>query len=196
MPRRSAHSNCYIIAGPNGAGKTTFATEYLPHYAKCVNFINPDLMARAYSPFDPDAGMLRAGRTVLERIAEFTEAGTDFAFETTLAGRSYVPLLRGVKKAGFRLHMFYLWIRSPELALLRIRYRVASGGHSVPERDVRRRFSRTLANLFELYRPLLDTLHFFDNSSDTPRLLFNDEAGQTAVNDAALYEQLRRQFTP
>ena len=84
MPRRSAHSNCYIIAGPNGAGKTTFATEYLPHYAKCVNFINPDLLARAYSPFDPDAGMLRAGRTVLERIAEFTEAGTDFAFETTL----------------------------------------------------------------------------------------------------------------
>ncbi len=196
MPRRSAHSNCYIIAGPNGAGKTTFATEYLPHYAKCVNFINPDLLARAYSPFDPDAGMLRAGRTVLERIAEFTEARTDFAFETTLAGRSYVPLLRGVKKSGFRLHMFYLWIPSPELALLRIRYRVASGGHSVPERDVRRRFGRTLGNLFKLYRPLLDTLHFFDNSSDTPRLLFKDETGQTAINDAAHYEQLRRQFAP
>ncbi len=194
MPRRSAHSNCYIIAGPNGAGKTTFATEYVPHYAKCVNFINPDLLARAYSPFDPDAGMLRAGRTVLERIAEFTGAGTDFAFETTLAGRSYVPLLRGVKRAGFRLHMFYLWIPSPELGLLRIRYRVVSGGHDVPERDVRRRFGRTLGNLFKLYRPLLDTLHFFDNSSDTPRLLFKDEAGQTAINDAALYEQLRRQF--
>ncbi len=132
----------------------------------------------------------------MERIAEFTGAGTDFAFETTLAGRSYVPLLRGVKRAGFRLHMFYLWIPSPELALLRIRYRVASGGHNVPERDVRRRFGRTLGNLFKLYRPLLDTLHFFDNSSDTPRLLFKDEAGQTGVNDAALYEQLRRQFAP
>jgi predicted ABC-type ATPase len=194
MARKPAHPNCYIIAGPNGAGKTTFATEYLPHYAKCVNFISPDLLAQAYSPFDPDAGMLRAGRTVLERIAEFTEAQTDFAFETTLSGRSYVPLLRGVKKAGFRLHMFYLWIPSPELALLRIRYRVAGGGHNVPERDVRRRFIRTFDNLFRLYRPLLDTLHFFDNSSDTPRLLFKDEAGQTTVSDAALYEQLRGQF--
>src|SRR5437773_7211012 len=94
MPRRTAHPNGYIIAGPNGAGKTTFATEFLPHYAKCRNFINPDLLARAYSPFDPDAGMLRAGRTVLERIVEFTKARTDFAFETTLSGRAYVPLLR------------------------------------------------------------------------------------------------------
>jgi len=70
-----AHPNCCIIAGPNGAGKTTFASEFLPLYANCRNFINPDLLARAYSPFDPDAGMLRAGRAVLERIAESTNQG-------------------------------------------------------------------------------------------------------------------------
>ena len=194
MPRKTAQPNCYIIAGPNGAGKTTFATRFLPLYANCRNFINPDLLARAYSPFDPDAGMRRAGRAVLERIAEFTEARVDFAFETTLSGRAHVPLLRRVKNAGFRLHMFYLWIPSPELALLRIRDRVESGGHNVPERDVRRRFGRTLRNLFTLYRPLLDTLHFLDNSSDTPRLVFKDEADQTTINDAALYERLRQEF--
>jgi predicted ABC-type ATPase len=196
MPRKVANPNCYIIAGPNGAGKTTFATEFLPRFANCRNFINADLIARGLSPFDPDAGILRAGRTVLERIAEFTEAGSDFAFETTLPGRSYVPLLRGVKKAGFRLHMFYLWIPSPDLALLRIRDRVESGGHDVPARIVRRRFGRTLGNLFTLYRPLLDTLHFFDNSSAAPRLVFKDESGQTTIGDAALYAELRRQFEP
>lgn len=194
MPRKAA--NCYIIAGPNGAGKTTFATKFLPTYADCRNFINPDLLARAYSPFDPDAGMLRAGRAVLERIAEFTEARTDFAFETTLSGRAYGPHLRRVKKAGFRLHLFYLWIPSPDLALLRIRDRVESGGHNVPERDVRRRFGRTLRNLFTLYRPLLDTLHFFDNSSETPRLIFKDQAGTTTISDTALYERLQQQFAP
>jgi len=196
MRRRAPNPNCYIIAGANGAGKTTFATEFLPLYARCRNFINADLLARAYSPFDLDAGMLRAGRTVLERIAEFTNARADFAFETTLSGRAYVPLLRRMKQSGFRVHMFYLWIPSPELALLRIRDRVESGGHNVPERDVRRRFGRTLGNLFTLYRPLLDTLHFFDNSSDTPRLIFKDEAGQATVSDAMLYEELRRQFAP
>lgn len=195
MPREPANPNCYIIAGPNGAGKTTFATEFLPRFANCRNFINADLIARGLSPFDPDAGMLRAGRTVLERIAEFTEARTGFAFETTLSGRSYVPLLRGVKKAGFRLHMFYLWIPSPDLALLRIRDRVESGGHNVPERDVRRRFGRTLGNLFTLYRPLLDTLRFFDNSSDEPRLIFRDVAGKTDVLDLILYEKLFQQST-
>lgn len=187
--------NCYIIGGSNGAGKTTFATEFLPRYAGCRNFVNPDLLARAYSPFDPDAGMLRAGRAVHERIAELLHSGVDFAIETTLAGRAYVPLLRRVKSAGFRLHLFFLWIPNPELALLRIRYRVEGGGHDVPESDVRRRFSRTLANLFRLYRPLVDTLHFFDNSSDEPRLVFRDEGGTTVVDDPAFYEQLRREFT-
>jgi predicted ABC-type ATPase len=192
--RKPAH--CYIIAGPNGAGKTTFATEFLPHYANCRNFINPDLLARAFSPFDPDAGMFRAGRAVLERIAEHTNARTDFAFETTLSGRTYAPLLRHVKTAGFRLHLFYLWMPTPELALLRIRYRVQSGGHNVAEQDVRRRFSRTLANLFRLYRPLVDTLQCFDNSSERPRLIFQEEAGHLTVADAGLYGQLRRQFAP
>jgi len=191
--RRSV-PNCHIIAGPNGAGKTTFATRFLPIYANCRNFINPDLLARAYSPFDPDAGMRRAGRAVLARIAEFIAARVDFAFETTLSGRTYVPLLGKAKAAGFQLHMYYLWVPSPELALLRIRHRVESGGHNVPEVDVRRRFGRTLRNLFRLYRPLLSTLHFFDNASEPPQLVFKDEAGRTTICDAALFERLRGGF--
>src|SRR5512140_1098883 len=108
MPRKPP--NCYIIAGPNGAGKTTFATKFLPRYAECCNFINADLIARGLSPFDPDAGLLRAGRIVLERIAEFTQARKDFGFETTMSGRGYVPLLRRMKSSGFRVDLFYLWI--------------------------------------------------------------------------------------
>lgn len=69
-------------------------------------------------------------------------------------------------------------------------------GHDVPERVVRRRFGRTLGNLFKLYRPLLDTLHFFDNSSDRPRLVFKDEAGRTTIGNATLYQQLRQEFGP
>jgi predicted ABC-type ATPase len=87
-------------------------------------------------------------------------------------------------------------IPSPELALLRIRDRVESGGHNVPERDVRRRFRRTLGNLFALYRPVFDTLHFFDNYSDMPRLIFKDESGHTTISDAVLYAELRRRFEP
>jgi len=191
MPR-AIQPNCYIIAGSNGAGKTTFATRFLPNYAACVNFINPDLIARGLSPFDPDAALAKAGRLVLERIGEMGERKADFAFETTLSGRSYARVIRDLRTNGCRIHMFYLWIPGPELALLRIRERVQQGGHNVPDRDVRRRYGRTLDNLMNLYRPLLDTLRVFDNSTSEPRLIFEDEDGQTTVYDANLYQQMMR----
>jgi predicted ABC-type ATPase len=94
MPRQSA--NCYIVAGPNGAGKTTFATEFLPHYANCRNFVNPDLLARAFSPFDPDAGMLHAGRTVLEGIEESPRLiFKEEAGKTTIEDAALYEYLRG-----------------------------------------------------------------------------------------------------
>jgi predicted ABC-type ATPase len=192
MPRSRPQPNCYIIAGSNGAGKTTFATRFLPKYAECANFINPDLIARGLSPFDPDAALARAGRLVLEGIQEASKSRADFAFETTLAGRSYVRVIRDLRARGYRIHMFYLWIPGPQLALLRIRERVRKGGHNVPASDVRRRFGRTLGNLFHLYRSLLDTLRVFDNSTREPRLIFEDEDGQTTVYDATLYQQMTR----
>jgi predicted ABC-type ATPase len=88
--------------------------------------------------------------------------------------------------------MFYLWIPGPELALLRVRERVRQGGHNVPAAAVRRRFGRTLHNLFHLYRPLLDTLRVFDNSTRQPGLIFEDADGQAIVYDANLYQQLTR----
>lgn len=92
--------------------------------------------------------------------------------------------------------MFYLWIPGPELALARIRDRVAKGGHNVPARDVRRRFRRTLTNLFTLYRPLLDTLRVFDNSTDVPRLVFEDENGCSIEYDTQCYQQMLRSVKP
>src|ERR1017187_8939027 len=136
MARGPQKPNCYIVAGSNGAGKTTFATEFLPRYANCPNFINADLIARGLSPFDPNAALARAGRLVLESIKKASASRADFAFETTLSGRSYVRVIRDLRKRGYRIHMFYLWIPGPELALLRVRERVRQGGHNVPPADV------------------------------------------------------------
>jgi len=196
MARNTPKPNCYIVAGSNGAGKTTFATEFLPHYAECTNFINPDLIARGLSPFDPNAAMLRAGRVVLERIRESMRNKADFAFETTLSGRVYASLIKELRRTGYRVDMFYIWVPSADLALVRIRDRVTKGGHDVPARDVRRRFTRTLTNLFTLYRPLLDALYFFDNSRAEFHSIFKDEAGRTTVFDAQAYEELLSKVRP
>src|ERR1700739_2418244 len=87
----------YIIAGPNGAGKTTFATEYLPDFVRCREFVNADLIAAGLSPFAPETQAMRAGRLLLTRIKELSAAGLDFGFETTLAGKSYVKVLSDLK---------------------------------------------------------------------------------------------------
>jgi predicted ABC-type ATPase len=190
---RSTDKHLYVIAGSNGAGKTTFAREFLPDYAHCLRFVNPDLIAAGLSPFDPSAAATEAGKVVLSEVQRAIRAGDSFAFESTLSGRTYLHILRQARDAGFSLHLFYLWIPGVDLAMARIRDRVEAGGHNVPEPDVRRRYLRSLRNLFSLYGPQADSVHFFDNSGAVPRLVFRIEAGRTTVLDADLYAAINQQ---
>ena len=185
---------CNVIAGANGTGKTTFATEFLPHYAHCTNFVNPDMIAHGLSPFNPDAAIIRAGRLVLEQIAAFEQARADFAFETTLSGVTYLAVLQRLRSSGYQINMYYLWVPEVDLALSRIRDRVRHGGHNVPEPDVRRRFDKTMHNLLVLYRPLLDTLHFFDNSGEKPVLIFREIRSTITVFDETIHQRVLRNY--
>lgn len=83
-----------VIAGPNGAGKTTFAREFLPNEAGCPVFVNADLIAAGLAPFAPETAAVHAGRLMLQELARHFAARGSFAFETTLAGRGYVPHIR------------------------------------------------------------------------------------------------------
>ena len=144
--KSNRHPKVYIIAGPNGAGKTTFATKFLPKYVECMEFVNADLIASALPPFAPDRVAYRSGRLMLEQIRSFALHGLDFGFETTLAGKGYVRLLRNLKGRGYSIHLFYLWARSIDIALGRIAGRVKMAGHNVSEDVVRRRYDRGLSN--------------------------------------------------
>jgi predicted ABC-type ATPase len=163
--------NVYIVAGPNGAGKSTFARLFLPDYADCKEFVNADLIAAGLSPFKPESLAIQAGKLMLERIETLSRSGVDFGFETTLAGRNYMPLFQKLRDQNYRLHLFFLWLSSPDLALGRIRERVLAGGHLVSEEVVLRRYSRGLWNLFHRYDPVFDTCLIFDNSGAHPRLV-------------------------
>src|SRR6476660_5617785 len=123
----------YVIAGPNGAGKTTFATEFLPDFVNCREFLNADLIAAGLSPFAPETQNMRAGRLLLERIRELSKARADFGFETTLAGRMHVKLLTDLQRWGYRIVLFFLWLPNADVAVRRVAKRVSEGGHAVPE---------------------------------------------------------------
>jgi predicted ABC-type ATPase len=180
----------YIIAGPNGAGKTTFAREFLPSYADCRNFINADLIAQGVSPFSPEAVAFRAGRLMLEEIDLYAKRGESFGFETTLSGRSYLSLIRNLKKRGYELHIFFLWVPTVDLALTRVRARVSEGGHDVPEVVVRRRFDRSIRNFLLHYRPLGDSWTLFDNAGATPAVIAFEKQGSLRIMNREGYDTL------
>ena len=182
----------YIIAGPNGSGKTTFAKLFLPDYVNCPNFVNADLIALGLAPFKPRAAAIKAGKLVLQQIHEYSERGVDFAFETTLSGKSYKSLLIELKSKGYALHLFFLWLPGVELAMARIKERVQEGGHNVPAEDVRRRFSRGINNFFTLYEPLLDSWMLFDNSKAKPTLIAKRKNGHREIINEELFQVIQR----
>lgn len=183
-------SHAYIIAGPNGAGKTTFAAKFLPSYRRCREFLNADLLAAGISPFDPDAAAVAAGRVLLARMKELIRQRKDFGFETTLAGKTYPRLLQKMKQQGYRLHLFYLWLPTVELAVARVAGRVKQGGHDIPEDVIRRRFNTGAANLLKSYLPLMDSWFFFDNSVLQPREVARYDDGSIKVFDIGLYNHI------
>ena len=161
---------CIIIAGPNGAGKTTFAMEFLLRETGVIHFVNADLIAGGLSPLRPELAARQAGRLVLMELTRLAKTREDFAFESTLSGRTYLRLLTGWKADGYWIEIVFLSLPSVQLALHRIATRVRQGGHDVPRADVLRRFDRSWHNFHALYRPLADTWSVYDNSGDSPRL--------------------------
>jgi predicted ABC-type ATPase len=182
--------NVYIIAGPNGCGKTTFAKKFLPDYVKCPNFVNADLIASGLSPFSPRAAAIKAGRLVLEQIRNLADKNLDFAFETTLSGKSYLAFLRDLQKKKYSINIFFLWLPNAELAINRIKDRVACGGHDVPVVDVRRRFHRGINNFFKYYKPLANTWLLFDNADAMPKLIAHEKNGKTEIIDKVLFDRI------
>jgi predicted ABC-type ATPase len=156
--------NVVVVAGPNGSGKSTAAPALLRDYLGITEFVNADVIAQGLSGFGAENAAMQAGRVMLERLRELARHNADFAFETTLASRTFAPRLGELRDAGYRTHLLFLWLPSPEMAIARVASRVQQGGHSVPNEIVIRRYHAGLRNLFQLYMPIVDAWMMFDNS--------------------------------
>ncbi|MHB8668461.1 MAG: zeta toxin family protein [Burkholderiales bacterium] len=182
---------CWIIAGPNGAGKTTFALKYLPEVAHCRNFVNADLIAAGMSPLAPERERIAASRLFLSEIERHIEARRDFGFETTLAGRSYLRLIRRLRADGWKVELIYLALPNAEMAKLRVAERVSHGGHDIPAADIERRFFRSLENLFTEYASLVDRTVCSLNSGETPEVVFTQQGEKRVEKQAAIARLLQ-----
>lgn len=182
----------YIIAGPNGAGKTTFARQFLAGESADLEFVNADSIAQGLAPYNPESAAMAAGRLMLIRLRELAAQRVSFAFETTLSGRAYRPLLKEMRDAGYRVELDFLWLPQPYQSIDRVARRVTQGGHHIPEEVIRRRHPKGLQNLFSLYRPLLDRWSLHDNTQSPARLIAREKNGDLLVMDTEAFANIEQ----
>jgi predicted ABC-type ATPase len=190
-----------IVAGPNGAGKSTLAPKLLAEEFNVSLYVNADVIAQGLAGFDPGSVAVRAGRIMLERIAELHRERASFAVESTISGTSLNAFIQRLKSSGYQTHFVYLWLPDPDVAVNRVRARIAHGGHSIPEADIRRRFHRSVANFERVYRRTVDfwrVYHAVTAPADPePRLIAHGEGdGVVEIVDAEAWAQLQGQAEP
>jgi predicted ABC-type ATPase len=151
----------------------------VPHY------VNADLIAKGLSAFRSEDMALEAGRVMLDHLKKLAAQRASFAFETTLATRSFAPWVQELQRGGYYFRLIYLWLPSPEMAVQRVRDRVLNGGHNIPEDTIRRRYQRGVNNFFGLYQPIADSWKFYNNSNPrNPTLLAEGNGTIEKVIDA------------
>ena len=165
----------YIIAGCNGAGKTTASFTILPEVLDCKEFINADEIAKGLSPFQPESVAMQASRIMLARMDELLQKGETFAFETTLATKSYKQKIEWAQANGYEVTLLFFWLRNVTMAKERVAQRVAEGGHSIPSQTIERRYHNGITNLFAIYINMVDICYIFDNSEGRKELIAQKE---------------------
>ena len=158
------------------------------------DYVNADEIARGISPYHPDSVAFEAGRVMLERLNHLASERHDFAFETTLSGKTYIKWISRLRSAGYMAHLVLIALNGPELAIERVANRVKLGGHNIPTDVIRRRWQLGLQNFFHLYSPLVDTWSLYDNSEGgKPRLVaVGRRQCQPDVVESRMWQELCR----
>jgi predicted ABC-type ATPase len=182
-----------IFAGPNGAGKSTHADAMLK--AIGINtFVNADYIARGLAGLQTDTVAIAAGRIMLKRLHELGEANQDFAFESTLSSKTFLPFLKKLKSQGYHVAIYYFALTSSRLAVRRVKFRVSLGGHDVPADVVKRRYDRSLHNFFHLYSGVADEWIMLNNSGNkSARPIARHINAKQTIEDSSLWLKLQKQ---
>lgn len=189
--QNTAMPQLYVISGCNGAGKTTASYALLPEMLGCSQFVNSDEFAKSLSPFSPDAASIQASKLMLLKMNYLFKRNEDFAIETTLATRSLKKTIAKARAQGYGITILYFWLNSLELAVERVRARVAAGGHNIPEETIRRRYTAGLHYFFNIYRNMADRWILADNSQIPFRVVAEGQAGRLTIKDEQTYSKIQ-----
>jgi len=188
------NKNLYIISGCNGAGKTTASFTILPEILDCKEFVNADEIARGLSPFQPEKVAIEAGRVMLNRIENLLNENSSFAFETTLATKSYKNTILKAQEKGYNVTLLFFWLQNVELAKERVQKRVAEGGHNIEPDVIERRYLSGIQNLFDIYYPIANEVLIFDNSKGKHERIAQKTDEYDLIFDNTKFNLIKQQY--
>ncbi|MBP5218045.1 MAG: zeta toxin family protein [Bacteroidales bacterium] len=181
----------FIISGCNGSGKTTASYALLPELFGCREFVNSDEFAKSLAPFNPESAYVAASRFMLMKMRYLLDRNEDFCIETTLATRSMLKMARLAQEKGYYVTILYLWLNSPDLAVSRVKARVAAGGHNIKEDTIRRRYNLGLHYLFREYMPVCNRWILADNSRDSFEVIAEGSEDGTIVRNSETFARIK-----
>lgn len=178
-----------IVAGPNGSGKSSvYRDADLEWSGRSVWIVNPDLLAARISEIE-SSPLREANLAAVQRIEAWLDASIavhkTIGVETVLSTAKYRRLVDVAKSLGFLVWIIYVVLDSPERSIERIKLRVAKGGHSVADEDVRKRYTRSLEQ-FPWFLEQSDRAWIYDNSGAIPQLVGQKVNGLVSVDEDAL----------
>ena len=157
----------------------------------CKEFVNSDEFAKSLSPFDPSQASIQASRYMLLKVRYLLKRNEDFAVETTLATRTLLKIVKAAQDAGYTVTLLYFWLNSPELAIARVKARVAAGGHNIPEETIRRRYHVGIDYFFNIYAPISERWILADNSQIPFRVIAEGSKNDVInIKDEETYKKI------
>ncbi|MHB1890703.1 MAG: AAA family ATPase [Acidimicrobiales bacterium] len=151
-----------LVVGPNGSGKSTFIRKVVVPKWPAAAVVDPDAIAAHNWPEDPESHGYEAAEIAAATRARLIELSRPFVAETVFSHPSKLDLLDVARGAGYYIAMHVLLVPE-ELAVARVAYRKAGGGHGVPEDKIRGRYQRLWDNV-AVAVTRSDSATFWDNS--------------------------------
>ena len=166
-----------LVVGPNGAGKSTFIELSLAPLLPGSVLVNADEIAKSRWPTDSAAHAYEAARVAADTRTRLIELRRSFIAETVFSHPSKLELIDTARAADYIVALHVLLIPE-ELAVHRVRIRVAAGGHDVPEDKIHQRYQRLWA-LVATAITRCDSATVYDNSAlKGPRIVAQMSGGR------------------
>lgn len=162
-----------VFAGPNGSGKSTVTD----HCVIAGEYINADAIQKYTQCSAMDAAV------EAERLRESALlSGIDFTFETVLSTERNLNLLQRAKQKGYFIRGYYVLTCTADINVVRVKARVALGGHDVPEDKIRQRYDRAM-QLIPRFVDVCDVCSIYDNSGEVPTRIFKKSKTDSIISE-------------